>query len=68
MLARFKRAGVGTNGILECKFLSENTHRAIARRIKRVGNTFPGQPYNIALGRWIHFADVSAALCDSVYD
>jgi hypothetical protein len=26
--ARFKRAGVGTNGILECKFLSKNAHRA----------------------------------------
>jgi hypothetical protein len=24
---RLKRAGVGTNGILECKILSENTHR-----------------------------------------
>jgi hypothetical protein len=23
----FKRAGVGTNGILECKFLSKNAHR-----------------------------------------
>jgi hypothetical protein len=23
----FKRAGVGTNGILECKILPENTHR-----------------------------------------
>jgi hypothetical protein len=24
---RFKRAGVGTNGIIECKFLSKNAHR-----------------------------------------
>jgi hypothetical protein len=23
----FKRAGVGTNGIMECKFLSKNAHR-----------------------------------------
>jgi hypothetical protein len=26
---RFKRASVGSNGILECKFLSENAHRAV---------------------------------------
>jgi hypothetical protein len=26
--ARFKRAGVGTNGILECKLLPENAHHA----------------------------------------
>jgi hypothetical protein len=26
----FKRAGVGTNGILECGFLSENAHRTNA--------------------------------------
>jgi hypothetical protein len=26
----FKRAGVGTNGILECKFLSKNAHRALS--------------------------------------
>jgi hypothetical protein len=25
----FKRAGVGTNGIRECKFLSETVHRAL---------------------------------------
>jgi hypothetical protein len=28
--ARFKRAGVGTNGILECKYLSKNAHRTPA--------------------------------------
>jgi hypothetical protein len=26
-LDRFKRAGVGTNGILECEFMSKNAHR-----------------------------------------
>jgi hypothetical protein len=29
---RFKRARVGTNGILECKFLSKNEHRTFGKR------------------------------------
>jgi hypothetical protein len=29
MPARLKRAGVGTNGILECKSLSKNGHRTV---------------------------------------
>jgi hypothetical protein len=28
--SELKRAGVGTNGILECKYLSENAHRTSA--------------------------------------
>jgi hypothetical protein len=27
--AHFKRAGVGTNGIIECGFLPKNAHRTI---------------------------------------
>ena len=37
--ARFKRTGVGTNGILECKFLSENAHHA-ANHINPAGTYF----------------------------
>jgi hypothetical protein len=31
--ARFKQAGVGTNGILKCKFLTKNAHRTVAETV-----------------------------------
>jgi hypothetical protein len=34
-----KRAGVGTNGILECKFLPENAHPAFLGQMVGVGVT-----------------------------
>jgi hypothetical protein len=44
----FKRAGVGTNGILECKFLSENEHRAGAVGPDR------GRPFVFGWNLWRH--------------
>jgi hypothetical protein len=35
-LAGLKLAGVGTNGILECKFLSQNEHRTPAVRRRHI--------------------------------
>jgi hypothetical protein len=43
--ARFKRAGVGTNGILECKFMSENAQRTKQCASVEFCSVFPQTPW-----------------------
>jgi hypothetical protein len=40
---RLKRTCMGSNGILECKFLSKNAHRT----------SIPALPSTVAMGRWM---------------